>query len=130
MTTISVPGKITAIEVDDGKDFAIVSLIGGPAAMPTVIMPSGKPVTVVLFVGSPDSLGVPNQAWFRLDASFDIGEVVETYAVGQAAQTISDENGMFLAGGADIRVRKILSGAPTYTDTNGNVHPLAIWRHT
>jgi hypothetical protein len=128
MTTISVPGKITALEVDESGGFKIVALVGGPQASPTIILPSGERHTIILSTGAPDSTGALTQTWFRLDASFSIGDIVEIYSVGQFGPTVFDENGTQVFGGGDGHARKILTGAPTYTDNNGIAHPLAIWR--
>lgn len=118
MTTISVPGKITALEVDESGGFEIVALVGGsPQSSATTISPSGEPVTIVT---TPGSGNTNTDYYFKLDASFNLGDVVEVYATTPGLGfIIADENGADLAqaggngyvGGA-VRLRKILTGNP------------------
>lgn len=122
MTTISVSGKIIALEVED--DFGIVSLTGGPTGSRTTISPSGKTATVV--AASPGNPGVSNDMCFALNGSFDVGDVVEIFPVTDAITAILpnvvDENGVNC--GAGKRFRKIATGAPTFTFPGGS--PIAI----
>jgi hypothetical protein len=111
MTTISVPGKIIALEVDETGDFDISAASGGAHATPTAIVPSGKPNTVVR-----TSLGAGNTEWFQLDSSFNVGDIVELYAVS-GYFAVMDENGTQLgsASSAGARLRKISTGSsPTW----------------
>ena len=115
MTTISVPGKITALEVDESGDFIIAALTGGVQTSPTVIMPSGAKHTVIMASGSGSAI------WFKLDASFNVGDVVEIYTAGTGSFQVNDENGNGVgAGGSFVGqgciLRKVATGvtAPTW----------------
>lgn len=110
MTTISVPGKIVAIEVED--DFIIVPLVGGsPQASATTVSPSGTRRTVVT---TPGSGNANTDFYFKLDASFNLGDVVEMYATTPGLSFgVVDENGIFFTGAVGaVTMRKILTGAP------------------
>ncbi len=114
MTTINVPGKITAIEVDENGDFDIASLAGGAQASPTTIAPSGKPHTIVLTTSSGGA------AFFALSGSFNVGDVVEVYAIDASGFLVYDENGTAVTSGGPnpngTRLRKMRTGstAPTW----------------
>ena len=129
MTTISIPGKITAIEIDEGEvDFAIITPTPDyqyeqPQTSPavpkplTIIYPSGKRYTIVL----PQYLDpVSNIGAFQLDSSFQIGDIVELYIVSNSG-SLYDENGHFVGPsnanlGNGVRLRKIATGStfPTW----------------
>lgn len=111
MTTINVPGKITALEVDESGNFEIVSLTGGASGSPTTVSPSGEPVTIVLATAVPGP-----DVHFQMDASFSLGGVVEMYpATPSDSFVVTDENGIGLGsfgGSVGVRLRKILTGNP------------------
>lgn len=132
MTTISIPGKITAIEVEeDAVDFAVVSATPisqyvqpqtTPAVQndPVIVYPSGKRYTIILseYFEQP-----PNVGPLRLDGSFEIGDIVEFYIVSNTVW-LEDENGHTLNPssvtlGSGMRLRKIATGTsfPTWGQT-------------
>jgi hypothetical protein len=121
MTTINVPGKITALEVDESGGFEIVSLTGGSVSTKTTISPSGEPYTIVLTLGDTNTNG---NFYFQLDSSFDVGDVVEIYATAASHSfAVFDENNAnVFDGGSDangagaMRLRKIRTGTtwPTW----------------
>ena len=111
MTTIRVPGKITALEIDESGGLSLSSLVGGTLASPTVIFPSGKPTTIVLTPGDNNSNGNYN---FELDSSFKVGDIVEVYVTTPGyGFAVKDENGTAILNGAlvpGMRLRKIRTG--------------------
>lgn len=115
MTTISVPGKITAIEVDEGGEFTVTSLAGGSVTSPTTISPGGQRHTIVMA----SSTAPPGR--FKLDVSFSVGDVVEVYSADGNGFFVVDENGVAVATGGSfsgqgVILRKIAtgSGAPLW----------------
>jgi 2',3'-cyclic-nucleotide 2'-phosphodiesterase (5'-nucleotidase family) len=117
MTTISVPGKITALEVDESGDFDISSLSGGTSGSPATISPSGKANTVILASIS------AGHSFLQLGGAFNVGDVVEVYSFG-GSFVVTDENGQTVANGVlNARMRKVLTGTPG-TPTWGAVSSL------
>lgn len=106
MSAVEVSGQVAVV------DFDIVPLTA--ANPPTIVEPSGKPVTIVLATTSSDS--------FKMDGAFDIGDVVEIYKVaGTGSVQILDENNNDISpanandAGEGTRYRKIATGsAPTW----------------
>jgi hypothetical protein len=139
MTTISVPGKITALEIDESNDFAFTNVAAGtyfPPAPPTpvTLLPSGKLVTIVLVTYNGSSGG--SGPFFKLSAAFDIGDIVELhrdpndpYAYGGGGFNITDENDVAVpvGTGGDIRLRKLVGGAPTYTYPGEGIRARSTW---
>lgn len=111
MTTISVPGKIVSISTED--DFDIVSLTGTDSpGTPTTISPSGAEVTIILAQRQANG----NGGVFKLDSSFNIGDVVEVYS-GGGGYAVQDENGVVAASAGNspgARLRKIMTGTPSF----------------
>lgn len=127
MTTINIPGKITAIEVDDTEtiDVSIVSLVGGTHASPVVVLPTGKTTTVILgtSVIDPDGNRV---AVFKFDASFPVGSVVKIRSAvpGIGTGQAVDENGVGVDG---TSIRKIFTGSPVINFPDGSTQPASTW---
>ena len=98
MGTATITGPITSIVYDDTPpvDWTIVSLSDGQQGVdaPTVINPSGTPVTIVLATNTVFS-GPGHAAGFTLASSFNVGDVVEIYFTtnGLGSLNVSDENG-------------------------------------
>ncbi len=121
MTTVSIPGLITAIEYDSAGlvDFDIVSLSDGTNGvdLPTTVSPSGKPVTVVLATNTQSSGFTPSG--FAMSSSFNIGDVVEIYLVSAphgGGLNVFDENGNTITAdnanpGDGFSCRKLTTGA-------------------
>lgn len=125
MTTVSVPGKITAFEVSvDVPDFDVTPVAGGAIGSPAVIAPSGAKVTAVYAALATEN---GSTAYFEMDPGFNVGDVVEVYATGYDNAVVRDENGVQIASGLSIRMRKMLTGEPTYTNIGGGTVKVPTW---
>jgi hypothetical protein len=114
MTTIDVPGRITALEVDESGDFGITALTGGsPQASATTVSPSGERHTIITTAGSGN---VNTNFYFKLDSSFNIGDVVEIYVTTPGNSFgVLDENGVDIIHAGAVVLRKIATGSTSPT---------------
>lgn len=118
MTTINIPGKITAIEVDEtAGGFGYAEYTGGVSGSPTTIDPTGEKLSVFKLHSptvSDGSGGFVVASSFQLASSFDIGDVVEIISDGTGF-VVTGVNGVVavtppISPNNAVRCRKIASG--------------------
>lgn len=117
MTTISIGGRITAIEVESAG-FGYAEYTGGLAASPTTIDPTGERLSVIKLHSPtvPDgSGGFVVAGAYQIASSFDVNDIVELFAdSGGTVSGLVSGAGVSIGGpGNAVRCRKIASGTAT-----------------
>lgn len=118
MPSVEIPGKIIAIEYEEGGgDYEIVTpsgWTGGSGNQVVTLDPTGKPRTVVILESVPAFMsGGPA---LKLASGFNIGDIVEIYRMDNGdAVSILDENNAGITSlqtaGAGFIMRKLKSGS-------------------
>jgi|SRR5882724_3432115 len=125
MTTINIPGKITAIEVDEVPFYSSILITLTPVNggiqynwnTPLIINPTGSPVTTILYDDSAfHDLGGLGPNYAQLAPSFNVNDIVELYknpaiVISGSGLSLTNENGN---GMPNFRSRKIQVGTNNY----------------